>query len=79
MPLPYARSEVDADGYSVVCPVCGERCRPPAGAADEDAVTKGANATYAAHYAEAHEADHGVSRQGVVAAHDRHHSAEVGP
>lgn len=54
MPLPYARAEVDDDGYCVVCPVCNQRCRPPAGAVDEDAATKGANAAYAAHYARAH-------------------------
>ena len=54
MPLPYARVEVDAGGYCVVCPECEMRCRPPAGAVGEDAVTKGANSAYTAHHAEAH-------------------------
>lgn len=54
--IPYARAEVDANGYHVVCPACGLVCRPsPFARRDEDAASKGAAAVYAAHYAAEHE------------------------
>lgn len=51
--LPYARGGVDAVGYFVTCPVCGEKCRAEGGTGHdtvEDDVTKGAMRVYQLHF-----------------------------
>lgn len=54
--IPYARANDDG---SRTCPVCGARCADVDETQEtvEDAITKGAAMTYAAHYA----ANHGIS------------------
>jgi hypothetical protein len=54
--IPYARADVDARGAFVTCPVCGEHfygC-DESQRTTEDALTKGANAYYAQHFAATH-------------------------
>jgi hypothetical protein len=65
--IPYAYGDVDARGFFETCPVCGLRCYLGPGAlgfeslepADrltaEDALTKGADLSYAAHYLREHD------------------------
>lgn len=51
--IPYARADVDASGYFVICPLCQARFYGPRG--NEDGTTKNAVRAYGLHY----EATHG--------------------
>ncbi len=51
--VPYARANVDANGYNVTCPQCGDRFYGTG--RTEDEVTKSVGVDYAIHYEKTHE------------------------
>ena len=72
--IPYAYANDDG---SVVCPICLERC---AGVDEsqrtaEDAITKGASAVYAEHYAAMH--THRFMSNGVIVNGERGHKCTI--
>lgn len=58
--LPYAAPVSDAEGYAVLCPICGARCAAEGTLGEatlEDDATKGALRAYQLHFEQAERAE----------------------